>query len=90
MTSLAEIACSSSDRNNLISDYERQIRNIKQQAYREGRKARDSLAAWFEKTGSVLDLIDFEKHASKQQAILKELVPLENLRNESMKRIMGK
>lgn len=83
MTSLADTACSSSDRSKLIADYERQIRNIKQQSYREGRKARDSLSAWFEPTGSVLDLIDYEKFAEKQQTVLKQLEPLENLLNES-------
>lgn len=83
MPSLAETACSSADRLDLIADYERQIRNIKQRAYREGRKASDSLAAWFAKTGSALDLIDYEEHAVNQQEIMKRLVPLENLLSET-------
>lgn len=61
-----------------IQTYERWIKNIKQAAYREGRKSSESLAAWFAPTGSPLDLIDFEKHAEKQQMAVRQLSAVEN------------
>jgi len=60
-----------------VPHFERQIRNIKQQAYRQSRKANEALAAWFSPIGSALDLIDFERAAERQQLVVRQLAATE-------------
>ena len=58
----------------------RQINNLKQRAYREDRKGREALSAWFSKTGSPLDLIDYERSAEKLQTIIGQMPASEGVK----------
>lgn len=58
---------------------DRQIRNLKQRAYREDRKGREALDAWLQPVGSPMDLIDYERSAEKLQIILGQLEAAERL-----------
>lgn len=65
--------------------YELQVKNLKQRAYRAGRKASEALEAWFSPIGTIEDLLDFERAAESQQRIVGQLSGTE----ETMKRIIG-
>lgn len=58
----------------------RHIVNLKQRAYREDRKGREALSAWFSKTGSPLDLIDYERSAEKLQTIIGQMPASEGVK----------
>lgn len=68
------------DRAEKASLDKRQIANLKQRAYREDRKGREALSAWFSKTGSPLDLIDYERSAEKLQSILGQMPTSEGVK----------
>ncbi len=71
-----------SEREQVIQSYERWAKNIKQAAYRDGRKARQAIEAWFSPLGHPLDLIDYERAAEKQQMTVRQLAAVEKSLNE--------
>jgi len=71
-----------SEREHVLQSYERWAKNIKQAAYRDGRKAREAIEAWFSPLGHPLDLIDYERAAEKQQMTVRQLAAVEKSLNE--------
>lgn len=57
--------------------YERQVKNLKQRAYRAGRKASEALEAWFSPLGTAEDILDFERAAEAQQKLVGQLAGTE-------------
>jgi len=53
------------------------IKNLKQRAYRAGRKASEAIEAWFSPLGTVEDLLDYEKAAETHQLITGKISGLE-------------
>jgi len=53
------------------------IKNMKQRAYREGRKAREALEAWFSPLGTAEDVLDYEKAAEAQQILAGKVAGME-------------
>lgn len=81
----ADRVLSASDRAQAAKPYEQQVRNLKQRAYRAGRKASEALEAWFSPLGTAEDILDFERAAEAQQKLVGQMAGTE----ETMKRIIG-
>lgn len=71
-----------SEREQVLQSYERWAENIKQAVYRDGRKARQAIEAWFSPLGHPLDLIDYERAAEKQQMTVRQLAAVEKSLND--------
>lgn len=70
------------DRESAARDLEPQIHNVHRRLKRAHTKCGDALQSWFAKTGCVEDLLDFERHAERQQLIARELSGLEALHRQ--------
>ena len=81
----ADRVFSASDRAQAARQYEPQLKNLKQRAYRSGRRASAALEAWFSPLGTAEDILDFERAAEAQQKLVGQMAGTE----ETMKRIIG-
>lgn len=81
----ADRVFSQEDRAQAAKPYVRRVKNLKQQAYRAGRKASEAIEAWFSPLGTVEDLLDYEKAAEAQQLIVGRVAGTE----ATLNRILG-
>lgn len=73
----ADRVFSASDRAQAARQYEPQLKNLKQCAYRSGRRASAALEAWFSPLGTAEDILDFEREAEKQQRLVGQQAGIE-------------
>lgn len=74
------------DRAQSARQFEPQLKNLKQSAYRSGRRASAALEAWFSPLGTAEDILDFEREAEKQQRLVGQQAGIEAV----MKGITGR